>query len=142
MGKKAILRTLIILVLLYPVYMLFHAGDAVDLEDVQEASDSILNYQISIWISWVFLVVIAIYYKWTEKRNSFFYFTYGFLLVSFSVFGYFQQSLITAYDLPSPFDDQYTVGVVVALQNLVASFILTALLQAAVWWFTRKWHRR
>ncbi|SDL20226.1 hypothetical protein SAMN04488034_102615 [Salinimicrobium catena] len=142
MSKKAILRTLVILVLLYPVYMLFKAGNALDLQDVQQARNSVLNYQVSIWISWVLLSVVSIYYKWSEKRNFFFYFTYGFLLVSCSVFGYFHQSLVNAYDLPSPFEDSYTLGVVVTLQNLVVSFVLTALLQAAVWWFTRRWHRR
>lgn len=142
MGKKAILRTLVIIVLLYPVYMLFNAGDAIDLQKVEQAQESILNYQISLWISWVFLVMVSIFYKWTDKSNFFFYFTYGFLLVGFSVFGYFHQSLVNIYELPSPFEDRYTFGVVVTLQNVVVSFVLTALLQAAVWWFTRRWHRR
>ncbi|MEG9326913.1 hypothetical protein V6B16_03105 [Salinimicrobium catena] len=142
MGKKGILRGLVILVLLYPVYMMFNAGNSLDVQEVQQARDSILYYQISIWISWILLILVSIYYKWTEHRNFFFYFTYGFLLVSCSVFGYFHQSLVNAYDLPSPFEDNYTLGVVVTLQNLVVSFVLTALLQAAVWWFTRRWHRR
>lgn len=142
MGKKAILRTFVLLTLLYPAYMLFLANSLLSFGEVQTAEEGILDYQISVWISWVFLVSVAVFYKWTEKRNFFFYFTYAFLLVAFAVYGYLHQELINTFDLPSPFGDKYTLGVLVAFQNVIASVILTAFLQGAVWWFTRRWHRR
>ena len=142
MGKKGVLRALVIMVLVYPAYMLFMAANSLDSGEIAPGREAILNYQVSIWISWIFLVAIAVYYKWTEKRNSFFYFTYGFLVVAFAVFGYLHQSLVNIHDLPSPFQDGYTLGVLLFLQNLVVSSILTGFLQATVWWFTRRWHRR
>ncbi len=142
MGKKGILRTLVLVVLVYPAYMLFRAANSLDIGELQTTRAGILNYQVSIWLSWILLVTVAIYYKWTGKRNSFFYFTYGFLLVAFAVFGYLNQTLVNVHDLPSPFKDGYTFGVLLFLQNLVVSSILTGSLQAGVWWFTRRWHRR
>ena len=142
MSKKGIFRTLVILALLYPAYMLFRAGESFNSREVQLAGSAILNFQASIWITWVVLVSVAVYFKWTEKGNFFFYFTYSFLVVAFAVFGYFHQSLVNIHDLPSPFDDNYTLGVLVTLQNLISACILTAFLQAGVWWFTRRWHRR
>ena len=76
MGKKAILRTLVIVALLYPAYMLFLANTSLRTGSAQAAEEGVLNYQVSIWISWVFLVSVAVFYKWTEKKNFFFYFTY------------------------------------------------------------------
>lgn len=142
MGKKGVLRALVIMVLVYPAYMFFMAANSLDSREIAPGREAILNYQVSIWISWIFLVSTAVYYKWTEKRNSFFYFTYGFLVVAFAVFGYLHQSFVNFHDLPSPFKDGYTLGVLLFLQNLVVSSILTGFLQAGVWWFTRRWHRR
>lgn len=142
MKKKAVLRFLAILILVYPALMLFKANEVFGISTMGETEKEILNYQISVWISWVVLASTAVYYKWTEKRNSFFYFTYGFLIVAFTVYGFLYQSFITGYNLPSPFSDTYTLGVLAAFQNIIVSGILTVSLQAAVWWFTRRWHRR
>lgn len=142
MVKKAFLRTLVIVALLYPAYMLFLANTSLSSGDTRTAEESVLNYQVSVWISWVFLVSVAVFYKWTEKRNFFFYFTYAFLAVAFALYGYLHQGFINVFDLPSSFADNYTLGVLVALQNFVVSAILTGFLQGGVWWFTRRWHRR
>lgn len=142
MKKKVVIRFLIILSLVYPAWMLFRADEILGEPVLQESENEILNYQISIWISWVVLACLAIYYKWTEQKNTFFNFTYGFVIVAFALYGYLYQSYVTAYDLPSSFSDNYTLGVLIALQSIVVSGILTAILQAAVWWFTRRWHRR
>lgn len=142
MGKKAILRALVIVMLLYPAYMLFLANTSLNSGNAQVAEEGILNYQISVWLSWVILVSVAVFFKWTEKRNFFFYFTYAYLAVAFAVYGYLHQNLFNNFNLPSSFNDNYTLGVLVAFQNLVMSAILTGFLQAGVWWFTRRWHRR
>lgn len=142
MNKKALLRIIVLITLLYPSYMLFRAEEILVTSPIQNSEDGILSYQISVWISWVVLVSVAVFYKWTEKRNSFFSFVYGFIVVSFAVYGYLYQSFITSYELPSPFKDDYTLGVLMALQNIVIAGVLTGFLHAAVWWFTRRWHRR
>lgn len=142
MRKKNILRFLFIAVLFYPVYTLFKAVGNLNREELQETLNSVSNFQISIWVSWVVLVSISVYFKWTEKRNFFFFFTYAFLVVGFGFLGYLSQELVLEYDLPNKFGDGYSYGVLHALQHIVSSVVLTAFLQAAVWWFTRRWHRR
>ena len=142
MQKKNVLWIIAILVLIYPIFALFNATEALGTTTVKGAENQVLNYQVSIWITWVVLVSLAVYYKWTRKKNIFFFFIYAFLVVGFGIFGYLTQNLILAYDLPSQFSDTYTFGLLIALQNIVTSAVLTGFLQAAVWWFTRRWHRR
>lgn len=142
MKKKAVLRFLAIFTLLYPALMLFKAEEILRVSPMLETKNEILNYQISIWISWLVFASLAVYHKWTEKSNFFFYFTYGFIIIGFTVYGFLYQRFIVGYELPSPFGDKYTLGVFVAIQNIMVSGILTGFLQAAVWWFTRRWHRR
>lgn len=142
MEKKAVLRALVIIALLYPAYMLFLANAGLSSGEMLAAEQDILEYQISVWISWVFLVSVAVFFKWTEKKNFFFYFTYAFLVIAFGLYGYLYQDFVNTFDLPSSFEDRYTLGVLVTFQNLIVSVILTAFLHGGVWWFTRRWHRR
>lgn len=109
---------------------------------VDRVEDSILSYQLSIWLTWIVFVIIAVFYKWTTEKNFFFILTYVFLLLSFGFFGYFVQVMVNSFELQSTFEDNYTLGVFTAIQNFAVAAILTAFLQAAVWWFTRRWHRR
>ena len=142
MRKKNILKFLFLTVLLYPAFALFAAvGDLYD-ATLQKAVDSVQHYRLSIWVSWLVLVSASIYFKWTRKKNFFFFFTYAFLVIAFSVLGYLSQELVTQFDLPNRFSDNYSLGVFQALQHIISSVVLTAFLQAAVWWFTRRWHRR
>ncbi|MFD2518829.1 hypothetical protein [Salinimicrobium flavum] len=142
MKKRDILKILVLLVIFYPAYTLFRANEALGNVLAIEAENSITNYQISVWITWIVLVTVAVFYKWTQKRNYFFFFTYGFLFVTFSILGYLHQEMVNIFDLPSPFRDSYTLGVLTAIQNILVSSILTGFLHAGVWWFTRRWHRR
>ncbi len=143
MGKKGILLVLFGIILLYPIFTLFQLDQAIsDATNLDQIEDRLLNYQISIWISWVFLVSMGIYYKWTRKRNLFFTLTYGFLFVAFCIFGTYTQMAVNLFQVPSSFEDNYTLGVFTAVQNILVSAVLTGFLQAGVWWFTRRWHRQ
>lgn len=142
MKRKNVLRFLFLAVLLYPIFTLFKAVGDPGTAELQEALDSVLHYQISIWVSWLVLVSVSIYFKWVKQKNFFFFFTYAFLIVAFGFLGYLSQELVTHYDLPNKFSDNYSFGVLQALQHIISSVVLTAFLQAAVWWFTRRWHRR
>lgn len=143
MKKKTILMIVIALVWLYPVYSLFALEQATGPENqLDQVRVSLLDYQVSLWISWVIMAVIAIYYKWTFKSNFFFSLAYGFLLLGFILFGYYSQRMVSLFDIPSTFDDDHTLGVFAAVQNILVAAILTGFLQAGVWWFTRRWHRR
>ncbi|MCY2687263.1 hypothetical protein [Salinimicrobium sp. TH3] len=141
MRKKNVLRFLFLAVLLYPIFSLFKVVGDLNGAELQEALDSLLHYQISIWVSWLVLVSASVYFKWTRQKNFFFFFTYAFLVVAFAFLGYMSQELVIEYDLPNKFRDNYSFGVLQALQHIISSVVLTAFLQAAVWWFTRRWHR-
>jgi len=143
MGKKGILLVLFGLFLLYPIFTLFQLDQAVsEATEFSLLESRLLNYQISIWISWVLLVSLGIYYKWTRKRNLFFTLTYGYLFVAFCIFGTYTQMAVNTFQVPSSFEDDYTLGVFTAVQNIIVSAALTGFLHAAVWWFTRRWHRQ
>ena len=143
MKKKWILLLIVILAFLYPGISIIEVQQAlVELQDNAAIEDRLVNYQLSIWITWIILTGISIYYKWTVKSNFFFRITYIYLLFAFGVYGYFQQVTINVLDLPTSFSDDYTLGIFVAVQHIVIAAVLTAMLQASVWWFTRRWHRR
>lgn len=143
MKKKTLLIIVFLLLLFYPLYSIFQLEQVLSSGgEILEAQAELEALQRSIWISWVILICLAIYYKWSYKRNLVFYLTYGFLFVSFVVFGIYVQRLVTAYAVPTNFEDPGTLAVFSAVQNILVSVILTGFLQAAVWWFTRRWHRR
>lgn len=143
MNKKIIFSLVFLLIVLYPAITAFELFQVINSQGSEEMIEQQLSaYQLSIWLSWVGMVIISIYYKWTTERNDFFYFTYVFLLVGFGIYGFYFQKTINILELESPFQDNYTLGVFAALRNLAVAGILTGFLQAAVWWFTRRWHRR
>lgn len=142
MKRKTVLVIIFVLLLFYSLYSVFVLEEVISSgSSIREAESALVAFQRSIWITWILLVSMAVYYKWVKKRNFIFYFTYAFLFVAFAVYGIYVQRLVTAYDAPSGFEDTYTLGVFSALQNILMSGILTGFLQAAVWWFTRRWHR-
>src|SRR5690606_37646302 len=66
MGRKGILLLLFGLILVYPLVTLFQLNQSVsDRNELHLVENKLLNYQISIWISWIFLVALGVYYKWT-----------------------------------------------------------------------------
>ena len=143
MSKRAALLILFLVLLIYPVVSIFLLEQVIEINgDSLRAQNKLIDYQVSIWITWVLMMGMAVYYKWERSNNIFFYLTYGFLAAAFAIFGYYTQTVVNVFDLPSRFKDGYTHGVFAALQNIAVSGILTALLQLAVWWFTRRWHRR
>ena len=142
MRKKNILRVIAVLVLLYPAFSLFNATEAIGNVAIGEAREKVNTYQLSLWITWLVLASLSIFHKWTRRQNFFFHFTYAFIIVGFGIFGYLNQSLVLGYELQSQFKDTYTLGVLTALQSIITAAVLTIFLQAAVWWFTRRWHRR
>lgn len=143
MEKRTILLVIFIAVLCYPVFTAYQYWEVIAAgRGIEVVENQLISYQISIWITWVITVAMAVYYKWTEKNNLMFYVTYGFIVAAFILFGAFSQMMVNEFDLPSPFEDDYTLGVFAAIQNIFVSALLTGFLHAGVWWFTRRWHRR
>lgn len=143
MKKKTIFLSFLILLLIYPAAFIFKLEQTlVGNSGFQETENILKGFQISIWLSWIVMAIISVVYKWSKKNNSFFYFTYGFMVVAFGLLGFYTQRIITIYSIPSNFEDNYTLGIFTALQHLFVGGILTGFLQVGVWWFTRRWHRR
>lgn len=142
MNKKAIFILIFLLILFYPAISAFQLHQTTNSQGSAEIEQQLSAYQLSIWLSWLVMVIISIYYKWTTERNDFFYFTYVFLLVGFGIYGFYFQKTVNILEIESPFHDNYTLGVFAALRNLAVAGVLTGFLQAAVWWFTRRWHRK
>ncbi len=143
MSGKVILLALCLIILFYPGYLIYQLEQAIHMANEPVlAQNRLINFQISIWIVWVMLLLGAIYNKWVKKGNFLFYFTYGFLVLAFAIFGFYTQVVVNNFSLSSPFRDEYSHGLFIAAQNIITAGALTAFLQTAVWWFTRRWHRR
>ncbi|MFZ0489628.1 MAG: hypothetical protein WBV11_02620 [Salegentibacter sp.] len=128
---------------LYPAFSLYKLLQLTARKaEVFRLFDALTSFQLSIWICWVFFAAVGVYYKWTRKGNFVFYLTYLFLFIGFALFGFFMQKVMVDYHIKPSFGDVYSRGTLTAILNLGYAVALTAFLQAAVWWFTRKWHRR
>lgn len=143
MNKKLLFLIIFLVLILYPVYTLVHLEQVrTEYGGMKLFQEGLNHYQISIWVVWLFMVALAIYYKWTSEKNIFFHTIYGFLLVAYLIYGWYLQQMVTYYGIETGFRDDYTLVVFKTIQSFAISAILTAFLQAAVWWFTRRWHRR
>lgn len=143
MKKKHLLLLIFIFLLFYPLYRVYQILDLfTSAQNPGEIRANITGYQLSIWLSWVGMMVVSVYYKWIQKNNFFFILTYFFLVLAFGAFGYFTQHALNLLGGSSRFSDSYTLGVFTALQHLAIAGILTVFLQIAVRLFQTKWHRR
>ncbi len=142
MTTKRLLLSLFILVLLFPVYVIYRFESLPFETGIEKVRSLQKLMQISLWISWVIVVSIAVYYKWTRKNNLFFLLVYIFIGLGFTLFGHYVDQISTTYKITTSLDEDFPVGIFVAVQNIVTALILTAFLQISVWWFTRRWHRR
>lgn len=130
------------LLLLYPVISVLILNQDFGRGSTAERLSSLLSsYRISLWLCWLVMAGLAVFYKWTTDRNFFFNIIYFFLGIGFGFFGYYSQRMVNIFDLASPFSDSYTFGFLTGIQNFVVPAVLTAFLQIAAWWFTRRWHR-
>lgn len=143
MSKKIYFIILFLLLIIYPVFTLFNLEQVrVDFGNLEIFQEKLTHYQVSIWVTWVIMVAMAVYFKWTTEKNLFFYFIYTYLSIAYIIFGWYFLQMIRNYEIETGFTDDHTLVVLKTAQNLFVSVILTAFLQAAVWWFTRRWHRR
>ncbi|HET8753516.1 MAG TPA: hypothetical protein VFM59_04075 [Salinimicrobium sp.] len=142
MSKRAVLLVILGVVLIYPLISFIGMNNAFHTPVLEGIQKEILNYQLSIWICWLIFAGVAVFYKWKRHNNLFFLITYVFLIIGFGIFGLYYQKMIEMFDIPSMFKDTYILGLLVILQNLITSVVLTIFLQVCVWWFTRSWHRR
>lgn len=129
----------LILSLSYPIWQIYQLYVAE--YDPRLMAEALQNYRISFWLIWVIWVVVAVWHKWTRQRNSFFKSTYAYIIFSGMVYGYYHSMVMEVTGKLSSFSDTYTASVFAALLDVVILLAITAFLQTAVWWFTRRPHR-
>lgn len=142
MKLKPLLFIILGVVLIYPIISLIALSGNLNPESASAGIQTSLgNFQASIWVSWIVFVTVSVYYKWTEKKNLFFWLTYEFIIISGIILGYFVGMIAEDPAIPGPgeFGNQ---GLWVGLQQIITAVMLTGILQACVWWFTRNPHRR
>ncbi|WP_127844343.1 hypothetical protein [Psychroflexus aestuariivivens] len=107
-------------------------------EDVQNA---LRNYHISIWCGWVIITSSATYFQWTQKKYSIFVFDYLIIILAFIFFRHY-LNLGEEEDLWS-FGDSFKMSSnYMSMQKALLMIFMTAFVQAAIWLFSSKWHRR
>lgn len=142
MTKLNILTGILLILLLYPIISVLRVEQVINNGAGPEIiEDRISQFQLSIWLTWLVMVAVAVSFKWTTEKNFFFYLIYIFLLVAFGIFGFYIQNMINIFDFPTGFEDNYSFGIFTALINFIVAALLTGFLQVSVWWFTRRWHR-
>lgn len=143
MSKKQLFHIIFFIILLYPVFTLVQLDQVRNASSGMELFQNVLShFHISIWIVWIFMAALAVSYKWTTQKNTFFHYLYVYLLIGYFIYGWYLHQMVTGTGIDTGFKDDYTLVVLKTLQGFAVSAILTAFLQAAVWWFTRRWHRR
>ena len=123
----------------YPVIRFILAAEAIEgQEAVFLVQSRILQYLISIWIIWLLFAGLAVYDKWTRRRDLLFYLTYQQLALGLIGIGYLIYRKQSVYEQVARANDPFVTALFASLPNLFVGAALTGLLQAAVWWFTRK----
>lgn len=137
-----LLLGILIFSLLIPGLYILHLESVFNNGSTQEEVGRALSgYRLRVWLSWVIMVVIAIYNKWITGSNNFFKMIYFLLIFTFSIEGVYIQRMVNMFDIATNFQDTYSYSIFITLINIVMAAALTAFLQIGVWWFTRKWHR-
>jgi len=143
MNNRLILIGILVLSLLNPGLYLLHLESVFNNGSSQEeVVRTLAGYRLRVWLSWVIMIIVAIYYKWTTESNLFFKMIYFIMVLVFGVEGIYIQRLINRFDVVTNFQDPYTYGILMSIINIIMVAAITAFLQLGVWWFTRKWHRK
>lgn len=138
-----ILLGILIFSLLIPGLYILHLESVFNTGSTQEeVGKAVSGYRLRVWLSWVIMIIVAVYYKWTTGSNNFFKMIYILLVFTFGIEGIYIQRMINMFDVPTNFQDPYSYGILITIMNILLAAFMTAFLQAGVWWFTRKWHRK
>jgi hypothetical protein len=99
------------------------------------------NYHISIWIAWVIVTSSATYYQWTQKKYIIFVLDYLLIILAFIFFrNYLSLGEEEGFwSLGSSFK---TGANFTSMRNALVMIFMTAFVQAAIKFFSSKWHRK
>lgn len=141
-NKELILLFFSILLMSLPIYFIIPMDQNASLGKWGELRTAMGQYLLCLWGSWIFTVSLAVYHKWTERRDLFFVLNYLYLLGSLGVFGHYSLLWFQNQGLQPQGRRDVSAALGHTFQNLLPLVGITAYLQLAVWWFVRKWHRR
>lgn len=141
-SKKSILFLVFVILMVFPMYFIVLIGEDVRTGNWEMLQPRLVFYLMSIWGAWIFTISIAVYYKWTEKKNLFFYLNYALILLTMGFFMIFNAKLLDHIHTESQIQDKGMLNLIRTGQHLVPLVLATIYLQASVWWFRKKWHRK
>lgn len=109
--------------------------------NTEETLQALKNYQISIWCGWLLITGAGIYLRWTKGVHSIFIINYISVFIAFLLFGYYLNLGVerNLWDIQSVFSEKLLF---IVLKNILLICGMTAFVHAAIWWFSKRWHRR
>jgi len=141
-SKKLILCLVFSIFMVFPMYFIMLIGEDIRTGNWEVLQSRLVYYLMSIWGTWIFTISIAVYYKWTEKKHLFFYLNHAFILLTMVFFMTFNAKLLDHIHNSSQTQDKEMLNLMRTGQHLALLVFATIYLQASVWWFRKKWHRK
>lgn len=142
MNRSLILLGILVLSLLIPgLFLLNLEGVFNSGSSRAEVENALAGYRLRVWLSWVIMVAVAVYHKWTTNRDIFFKMIYLVMVIAFGIEGIYIQRMVARFDMATNFQDPYTYGILMSIINIITVVAITAFLHISVWWFTKKRHR-
>ena len=117
-------------------FFLFKLQEAFSIDhNTEGVEEALQNYHISIWCAWILITIPAIYLRWKYKLHHLFIFNYFFIALSYLLLGYYLDQGIN--------DELLKISVFhITFQYVLVISVITAFIHIAIWWFSKKWHRR
>ncbi|PRX48847.1 hypothetical protein [Salegentibacter salegens] len=105
------------------------------------AQQAIQNFQISIWVGWLLITGPAIYVRWKYANHILFIIDYLIAITAFIILGVYvnRGAELELWALGNSFRGNVTF---MLLRNILLICGMTAFIHAAIWWFSKRWHRR
>jgi len=141
-SKVLILLFFTLMLMSVPIYFIIPMDYSHTLGNWGKLELRTVHYLISVWGSWAFTVSMAVYYKWTEKKNLFFILNYIFLGLALWVFANYTYELFKNQIHPGQYYGDGAMTLIRTLKNALPLVGITIYLQLSVWWFGKKGHRR
>lgn len=139
--RHSVLSLVLTMLMAVPIYFIIQMGNTVNAQNWEALQAATVRYLIGIWICWIFTVSIAVYYKWTEKKDFFFHLNYSYLIMAFAIFAHYNDQLFRNLDISGEIYGKDMLNAIRTLKNAVPILGATLYLQVSVRWFGRKWHR-
>lgn len=122
-------------------FLLFKLEQVFSASPTAEASkQAIQNFQISIWCGWLLITGPAIYFRWKYANHILFILDYLIAISAFIILGVYvnKGTELELWSLGETFRGNISFMV---MRNILLICGMTAFIHAAIWWFSKRWHR-